>query len=49
MSSSVEATSELIPAVASGDMAAFEAAYDRYSGTLYALLLRILGNAEDAQ
>src|SRR5205085_353116 len=49
MISSVDSTSVLIPAVARGDMAAFEAVYDRYSGTLYALLLRILGNAEDAQ
>src|ERR1051325_6130920 len=49
MSASVYSSAALIPAVAQGDMAAFEAAYDRYSGTLYALLLRILGNAEDAQ
>src|ERR1051325_5516518 len=49
MSASVDSSAALIPAVAQGDMAAFEAAYDRYSGTLYALLLRILGNAEDAQ
>lgn len=49
MSASVDSTSALIPAVARGDLTAFEAAYDRYSGTLYALLLRILGNADDAQ
>jgi len=50
MTSSVESTSApLVPAVARGDLAAFEALYDRYSGTLYALLLRILGNADDAQ
>lgn len=49
MSSSVESTSVLLPAVAGGDLSAFEALYDRYSGTLYALLLRILGNADDAQ
>ena len=49
MSSSIDSSPALIPAVARGDLAAFEAAYDRYSGTLYALLLRILGNAEDAQ
>ena len=49
MSSNVETTSVLLPAVAQGDLAAFEALYDRYSGTLYALLLRILGNPEDAQ
>lgn len=39
----------LLPAVARGETAAFEALYDRYASTLYALLLRILGNAEDAQ
>jgi RNA polymerase sigma factor (sigma-70 family) len=49
MSASVDSTSALIPAVARGDLTAFEAVYDRYSGTLYALLLRILGNADDAQ
>src|SRR5689334_11534176 len=49
MSTSVDSASALIPAVACGDIAAFEAVYDRYSGTLYALLLRILLNAEDAQ
>lgn len=42
-------TTPLLPAVARGDLAAFEELYDRYSGTLYALLLRILGNADDAQ
>jgi RNA polymerase sigma-70 factor (ECF subfamily) len=42
-------TSSLLPAVAAGDRAAFEALYDRYSGVLYALLLRILSSAEDAQ
>jgi len=45
---SVESVS-LLPAVAQGDLAAFEALYDRYSGTLYALLLRILASPEDAQ
>jgi len=39
----------LLPSIARGDLAAFEALYDRYSSTLYALLLRILSNAEDAQ
>lgn len=48
MSSSVPATA-LLPAVASGDVHAFEALYDRYSSTIYALLLRILANADDAQ
>jgi RNA polymerase sigma-70 factor, ECF subfamily len=40
---------ELLPAVARGDVSAFEALYDRYSATVYALLLRILSNADDAQ
>lgn len=42
-------TSALLPAVAGGDVEAFEELYDRYSSTLYALLIRILANAEDAQ
>src|SRR5216684_7766934 len=42
-------TTTLIPAVARGDLVAFEGLYDRYSSVLYALLLRILGNPEDAQ
>src|SRR6476659_3094051 len=42
-------SASLLPAVARGDLAAFEALYDRYSSTLYALLLRILANPEDAQ
>src|SRR3954465_3065572 len=41
--------SSLLPAVAHGDMAAFEQLYDRHSSTVYALLLRILSNADDAQ
>ena len=45
---SVETTT-LLPAVVRGDLVAFEELYDRYSSTLYALLLRILGNPEDAQ
>jgi RNA polymerase sigma-70 factor (ECF subfamily) len=48
MSSTVDSKS-LVPAIARGDLAAFEALYDRHSSTLYALLLRILGNPEDAQ
>jgi RNA polymerase sigma-70 factor (ECF subfamily) len=48
MDSSVK-PSALLPAVARGDVAAFEELYDRYSSTLYALLIRILANAEDAQ
>ena len=39
----------LLPSVARGDVSAFEALYDRYSSTIYALLLRILANADDAQ
>src|ERR1041385_3566599 len=42
-------TSALLPEVARGDLAAFEQLYDRYSSTLYALLIRILGNTDDAQ
>jgi len=48
MSMSVEAPS-LLPAVARGDTAAFEELYDRHSGILYALLLRILSSGEDAR
>jgi RNA polymerase sigma-70 factor (ECF subfamily) len=39
----------LLPAVAQGDLAAFEELYDRYSATLYGILLRILSTPEDAQ
>lgn len=39
----------LLPAVAEGNVSAFEQLYDRYSSTVYALLLRILANADDAQ
>ncbi len=49
MSTSDAATTALPPAVARGDLSAFEKLYDRYSPTIYAVLLRILGNAEDAQ
>src|ERR1700692_1451526 len=48
MNTSVEHSS-LLPAVAHGDLAAFEQLYDRHSSTLYALLLRILANPDDAQ
>jgi RNA polymerase sigma-70 factor, ECF subfamily len=48
MNTSVQPSS-LLPAVAHGDMGAFEQLYDRHSSTLYALLLRILSNADDAQ
>lgn len=39
----------LLPAVAQGDVSAFEELYDRYAPTIYGLLLRILANADDAQ
>jgi RNA polymerase sigma-70 factor, ECF subfamily len=39
----------LLPAVAQGSVSAFEELYDRYASTVYALLLRILTNADDAQ
>lgn len=39
----------LLPAIARGDVSSFEALYDRYSPTIYALLLRILTNPDDAQ
>lgn len=48
MNTSVEPSS-LLPAVAHGDLTAFEQLYDRHSSTLYALLLRILANPDDAQ
>src|SRR5207245_1617895 len=48
MNPSVDSSS-LLPAVANGDLAAFEALYDRHAGLLYALLLRILGSPEAAQ
>ena len=48
MNISVESSS-LLPAVARGDLDAFERLYDRHSSTLYALLLRILANPDDAQ
>ncbi len=48
MNTSVPATT-LLPAIARGDVSAFETLYDRYASTIYALLLRILSNADDAQ
>ena len=42
-------TAALLPAIARGDVSAFEALYDRYASTIYAVLLRILCNADDAQ
>lgn len=41
--------SRLLDSVAGGDVTAFEALYDRHSPLVYALLLRILNSAEDAQ
>jgi RNA polymerase sigma-70 factor (ECF subfamily) len=48
MTPSVDTTS-LLPSVAQGDTNAFEQLYDRHSGVLYAVLLRILGSPDDAQ
>src|SRR4051794_38486929 len=48
MNASVSAVA-LLPAVAQGNVSAFEALYDRYASTVYAVLLRILTNADDAQ
>lgn len=39
----------LIESIAEGVSTAFEQLYDRHSPVLYALLLRMLGNAEDAR
>jgi RNA polymerase sigma-70 factor (ECF subfamily) len=39
----------LLAAVAEGDVAAFEQLYDRHAPLLYATLLRILSNPEDAK
>ena len=39
----------LLPAVAQGNVSAFEELYDRHASTVYGLLLRILANADDAQ
>lgn len=44
-----QAAPGLLAAVARRDLSAFEALYDRDSPLLYGMLLRILGNAEDAQ
>jgi RNA polymerase sigma-70 factor (ECF subfamily) len=48
MSSSAP-TEALLPAVAQGNVSAFEELYDRHASTVYALLLRILANTDDAQ
>jgi RNA polymerase sigma-70 factor, ECF subfamily len=47
--SSSASSAALLPAVAQGNVPAFEELYDRYSSTVYGLLLRILANADDAQ
>ena len=49
METSAPVAAALLPAVARGNVSAFEELYDRYSSTVYGLLLRILGNADDAQ
>jgi RNA polymerase sigma-70 factor (ECF subfamily) len=40
---------EMIARIGRGDQSAFDALYDRLSGPLYSLALRMLGNAADAQ
>ena len=49
METSAPVAAALLPAVARGNVSAFEELYDRYASTVYALLLRILSNADDAQ
>lgn len=39
----------LLRAIARGDVSAFESLYDRYSSMVYTVLLRILGNRDDAE
>ena len=48
MSTSAEQRS-LLPAIAAGDTVAVAELYDRHGSTLYALLLKILGDRSDAQ
>src|SRR5687768_2077405 len=47
--SSSNTSAPLLPAVAQGNVSAFEELYDRHASTVYGLLLRILSNADDAQ
>jgi RNA polymerase sigma-70 factor (ECF subfamily) len=47
--SSSATSAVLLPAVAQGNVSAFEELYDRYAPTVYGLLLRILANPDDAQ
>ena len=49
MNTSAPAAAALLPSIAQGNVLAFEELYDRYGSTVYALLLRILANADDAQ
>lgn len=49
VSGSSSAAGSFLSAVADGDLTAFESLYDRHAPVVYALLLRILGNADDAQ
>lgn len=49
MTSLASTSGPLLGAIARGDSRAFEALYDRHAATVYALLLRILSNVDDAQ
>lgn len=49
MPSSIKNPAPLLPAIARRDVEAFEALYDRHAPTLFAVLIRILGNPEDAR
>lgn len=49
MNTASASAATLLPSVAQGSVTAFEAFYDRYAPTVYALLLRILANTDDAQ
>jgi len=49
MPTSIQDPAPLLPSVARGDAEAFEALYERHASTLFAVLLRILGNFEDAR
>lgn len=49
MAPSIHNAIPLLPAVARRDVEAFEALYDRHASTLFAVLIRILSNPEDAR
>ena len=49
MNTGAPAAAALLPAVARGNVSAFEELYDRHASTVYGLLLRILANPDDAQ